>query len=114
MPPYLLGRRGLIMLGSHALFVLGMVVLAIGLTLQAGATSAVKTIKMSVKLASGGAGPPTARHCPAMASLWPASRAGSPLRGDALTAPQARSCSHKGPCHSGSTGGRSLGSDQPR
>ncbi len=53
-PPYLLGRLGLIMLGSHTLFIPGIVVIAIGLTLQAGATSAVKTIKMSVKLAPAG------------------------------------------------------------
>ena len=52
-PPYLLGRLGLIMLGSHALFVPGLIVFSVGLTLQAGATSAVKTVKMSAKLVSG-------------------------------------------------------------
>jgi hypothetical protein len=52
-PPYLLGRVGLIMLGSHTFFIAGWIVLAIGLTLQAGATGAVKAIKMSVKLVSG-------------------------------------------------------------
>ena len=52
-PPYVLGRVGLLMLGSHTLFVLGCVVLAIGVTLQAGATGAVKAVKMSVKLGSG-------------------------------------------------------------
>jgi hypothetical protein len=52
-PPYVLGRVGLLMLGSHTLFVLGCVVLAVGLTLQAGATGAVKAIKMSAKLVSG-------------------------------------------------------------
>jgi len=51
-PPYLLGRLGLIMLGSSALLVPGAIVFAIGLTLQAGATGAVKTIKMSAKLIS--------------------------------------------------------------
>ena len=56
-PPYLLGRLGLIMLGSHTFFIPGIVVLAIGLTLQAGASGAVKTIKMSVKLAPGSSGP---------------------------------------------------------
>jgi len=49
-PPYLLGRLGLLMLGSSALFVPGVIVLAIGLTLQAGATGAVKTVKMTAKL----------------------------------------------------------------
>ena len=52
-PPYALGRLGLLMLGSHALFIPGCVVLAVGLTLQAGATGAVKAIKMSAKLVSG-------------------------------------------------------------
>ncbi len=52
-PPYVLGRVGLIMLGSHTLFILGCVLLAIGLTLQAGATGAVKAVKMSAKLVSG-------------------------------------------------------------
>jgi len=56
-PPYLLGRLGLIMLGSHALFVPGLIVFSVGLTLQAGATSAVKTVKMSAKLVSGGPRP---------------------------------------------------------
>jgi hypothetical protein len=52
-PPYVLGRVGLLMLGSHTFFIAGCVVLAIGLTLQAGATGAVKAIKMSAKLVSG-------------------------------------------------------------
>lgn len=52
-PPYVLGRVGLLMVGSHTLFIVGCVVLAIGLTLQAGATGAVKAIKMSAKLVSG-------------------------------------------------------------
>jgi hypothetical protein len=52
-PPYVLGRIGLLMLGSRALFVPGVILLVIGLTLQAGATGAVKTIKMSAKLVSG-------------------------------------------------------------
>jgi hypothetical protein len=41
------------MLGSHTLFILGCVLLAVGLTLQAGATGAVKAVKMSAKLVSG-------------------------------------------------------------
>ena len=52
-PPYALGRVGLIMLNSHTLFALGIILFAIGLTLQAGATGAVKTIKMSAKLLPG-------------------------------------------------------------
>ena len=52
-PPYVLGRVGLILLGSHTLFALGVILFAVGLTLQAGATGAVKTVKMTAKLISG-------------------------------------------------------------
>ena len=52
-PPYLLGRIGLLMLGSHTLFFLGVVLLSVGLVLEAGATSAVKAVKMSAKLVAG-------------------------------------------------------------
>jgi hypothetical protein len=51
-PPYLLGRLGILMLGSSALLILvaGIFVLALGVTLQAGATGAVRAIKMSATL----------------------------------------------------------------
>jgi hypothetical protein len=52
-PPYVLGRVGLLMLGSRALFIPGVIIFVIGLTLQAGATSAVKTVKLSASLISG-------------------------------------------------------------
>jgi len=52
-PPYVLGRIGILMLGSRILFIPGIVVLTLGLTLQAGATGAVKAIKMSAKLVAG-------------------------------------------------------------
>jgi hypothetical protein len=52
-PPYLLGRAGLLMLGSRALLIPGIIVLTIGLTLEAAATSTVKAVKMSAKLISG-------------------------------------------------------------
>jgi hypothetical protein len=52
-PPYALGRVGLILLGSSSLFVLGVILFAVGLILQAGATGAVKAVKMSAKLVSG-------------------------------------------------------------
>ena len=54
-PPYILGRVGLLMLGSSTeiIFIIGVIFLAVGLTLQAGATGAVKTVKMSAKLVSG-------------------------------------------------------------
>ena len=49
-PPYILGRIGLLMLGSDLLLIPGIVLIALGVTLQAGATGAVRAIKMSVKL----------------------------------------------------------------
>lgn len=49
-PPYLLGRVGILMLGSKVLLIPGVVLIAIGATLQAGATGAVRAIKMSVTL----------------------------------------------------------------
>ena len=52
-PPYLLGRIGLLMLGSKALLIPGIVVFLTGLTLQAGTTSAVKAVKLGAKLATG-------------------------------------------------------------
>ncbi len=52
-PPYLLGRVGILMLGSSSLLIPGIVVLAFGVTLTAGATGAVKTVKMSAKLIAG-------------------------------------------------------------
>ena len=52
-PSYVLGRVGLLMLGSHTLFILGCILFGVGLILQAGTTGAVKALKMSVKLVSG-------------------------------------------------------------
>ena len=52
-PPYALGRIGLLMLGSRALFIPGIIVMALGVTLEAGATGAVKAVKMSAKLLPG-------------------------------------------------------------
>ncbi len=52
-PPYLLGRLGILMLGSKVLFIPGIVVIAVGVTLQAGATGAVRAIKMSASLTAG-------------------------------------------------------------
>jgi hypothetical protein len=59
-PPYVIGRIGILLLGSHTLFALGIVLLVLGFTLQAGATGAVKAIKMSAKLAAGKVPPPAA------------------------------------------------------
>src|SRR4249919_904241 len=49
-PPYILGRLGILMLGSSILLIPGILLLALGPTLQAGATGAVRAIKMSVTL----------------------------------------------------------------
>ena len=52
-PPYILGRVGILMLGSHALFILGIILLTVAVALQAGAEGAVKAIKVSAKLVTG-------------------------------------------------------------
>jgi hypothetical protein len=52
-PPYVIGRIGILLLGSPTFFALGVILLALGLTLQAGATGAVKAIKLSATLAAG-------------------------------------------------------------
>jgi hypothetical protein len=52
-PAYVLGRVGILMLGVSALFIPGLVVVAVGFALQAGTTGAVKAIKMSASLAAG-------------------------------------------------------------
>ena len=69
-PPYALGRIGILMLGSRLLFIPGIFVVTLGFTLQAGATGAVKAIKMSAKLVAGhqldgnaGLGPPGGQPC---------------------------------------------------
>jgi hypothetical protein len=46
-PPYVLGRLGILMLGSKVLVIPGVLLLTFGFTLQAGATGAVRAIKMS-------------------------------------------------------------------
>jgi hypothetical protein len=55
-PPYLLGRLGLLMLGSKALLVPAILVLVVAATLQAGATGAVRAIKFSATLIGAGPG----------------------------------------------------------
>jgi len=51
-PPYALARVGILMLGVKALVIPGVIILIIGITLQVGATSSVKAVKMSAKLVS--------------------------------------------------------------
>jgi hypothetical protein len=52
-PPYLLGRVGILMLGSHTLFILGIILLCVGGALEAGTEGAVKAVKVSAKLVTG-------------------------------------------------------------
>lgn len=54
-PAYLIGRIGLLMLGVHALVIPGVLVFALGFALQAGATGAVKAVKMSAQFVASGA-----------------------------------------------------------
>ena len=51
-PPYILGRLGILALGSSGviIFILGLLAVSLGVTLQAGATGAVRAIKMSATL----------------------------------------------------------------
>jgi hypothetical protein len=55
-PGYVLGRVGLLMFGSPVLLIPGIVVFALGATLQAGATGAVRAIKLSAALNPADAG----------------------------------------------------------
>jgi hypothetical protein len=56
-PPHLISRLAILMLGSRWLFIPGIILLTFGVTLQAGATGAVKALKMSTKLLVGQEGP---------------------------------------------------------
>ena len=60
-PSDTIGRVGILLLGSHALFVVGVILLVLGLALQAGETGAVRVIEMGAKLAAGNASHPAAR-----------------------------------------------------
>lgn len=67
-PAYLLGRVGLLMLGSSLLLVPGILIFLTAVALQAGATGAIKTVKLSTALLAGqsvGPGPATSPETPA-------------------------------------------------
>jgi hypothetical protein len=68
-PPYVISRVGEGLLGNASLFALGVALIVIGLTLEAGATGAVKAIKVSAKLLAGqsAAAPDGAGDAPASA-----------------------------------------------
>ena len=52
-PGYMLGRAGVLMLGTKALFVPGVVSMVLGFTVQVGATGAIRAIKLSARLLAG-------------------------------------------------------------
>jgi hypothetical protein len=52
-PPYALGRVAILLLGSHTFRFLAIIMLAIAVVLQTGATTATKAIKFSAKLVVG-------------------------------------------------------------
>jgi hypothetical protein len=52
-PPYVMGRIGILMLGSRYLLIPGVVLLLLGAVLQAGATGAVRAVKLSSRLLAG-------------------------------------------------------------
>lgn len=56
IPPYVLGRAGLLMVGSPWLLAPGVACLLAGLALQAGATGAVRAIRLGAALRGAGAG----------------------------------------------------------
>jgi hypothetical protein len=72
-PPYALGRFGILMLGWHGLFWLGVILIVIGVLLQTGVTSAVKAVKFSAKLI----GNPAATAEPGAADAADAGAAGA-------------------------------------
>ena len=57
-PPHVISRVGVLMLGSRTLFFFGLVLITFGAVVHAGATGAVKAIKMSSKLVAGDSTPP--------------------------------------------------------
>ena len=63
-PPYLIGRLGIVLLGSRVLFVPAIILLIVGFGLQAGAAGSVRAIKMSHRLRATGTGEHTGTKTP--------------------------------------------------
>jgi hypothetical protein len=57
-PPYALGRIGLLMIGSPLLRIPGFAIFLVAAALQAGATSAVRAVKLGARLKAAPASPP--------------------------------------------------------
>ena len=89
-PPYWLGRVAIIMLGSAVLRVPAIIILAIAVVLQTGATSAIKAVKISAKIVAGRA-PEEAEAGAARRTRWP-----SPARDPTPRGGYARAC--RPPC----------------
>ena len=71
-PPYWLGRLAIIMLGSAVLRIPAIIILAVAVVLQTGATSVVKAVKMSAKIVAG--------RAPKRTSLFRLPRLSRPIR----------------------------------
>jgi hypothetical protein len=84
-PPYFLGRVAILMLGSHTFRILAVVLLAVAIVLQTGATSAVKAIKLSAKLAIGHTEQPDEPSPAATFGASSSNRADMPISTDLLT-----------------------------
>jgi hypothetical protein len=105
-PPYVISRVGEGLLGSHPLFALGVALIVIGLALEAGATGAVKAIKVSARLlasqaqaAPGGTGRPGTRPARISRSVaQPVKSSGRPVDGDMPEDAAARSQAMPRPC----------------
>jgi hypothetical protein len=72
-PPYLMGRVGIILLGTRTFFVVGVVLLVIAVPLQTGAVTATKAVKFSAKLVTGQAVVVQGATAPAATSSTPVS-----------------------------------------
>ena len=77
-PPYVLGRVGILMLGSRALLIPGVLIVSLAATLQAGAAGVVNTVRMSAKLLA--TDPPTPRDAAAHGEPPPPTEAAPPRR----------------------------------
>jgi len=81
-PPYVISRVGEGLLGSGSLFELGVALIVIGLALEAGATGAVKAIKVSAKLLGGRSPAAPGGQAGGATSAW-ATKTSSQPAGDA-------------------------------
>ena len=81
-PPYVISRLGESLLGSGSLFALGVALIVVGLALEAGATGAVKAIKVSAKLLAGRSPEPPGDQADGATPAWVTETSSQPT-GDA-------------------------------